>query len=308
MPLSVFLLALIPPLLYATTNFIDKILLEKYFKDGGVGTLILFSSLLSVIALPFIVYFDPTVLDVKPSNALLLAGIAVLDLAILWFYLLALQNDETSVVILFYQLVPVFALVLGYFILNELPTQAQLMAMFVILIGTSIVSFEFDSDNKLKFRKKTVIYMSLACFFWALESVLFKSVALEENVLRSLFWEHLVLVIIGLLMFTFIHKYRKSFIAVFRMNSWKILSANVANESLYMLGNITVAFVVMLAPVSLVLLNVPIQSVFVFIIAAIFTLFFPHILSEKIEKRYLIQKIFAIILTGFGSYLLVVGS
>ena len=132
MTLSVFLFALIPPLLYASTNFIDKILLEKYFKDGGVGTLILFSSLLSVLALPFIILIEPEVFVISRTSALLLVTVALMDIAILWFYLLALRNDETSVVILFYQLVPVFALVLGYFILGEFPTHFQILAMIVI--------------------------------------------------------------------------------------------------------------------------------------------------------------------------------
>jgi len=62
-----FVIALIGPFLYAITNHIDKILLEKFFKDGGVGTLILFSSLLSVVALPVVLIAEPTVLmvDIK---------------------------------------------------------------------------------------------------------------------------------------------------------------------------------------------------------------------------------------------------
>ena len=40
-----FFIALIGPFMYALTNHIDKILLEKYFKNNGVGTIILFSSI-----------------------------------------------------------------------------------------------------------------------------------------------------------------------------------------------------------------------------------------------------------------------
>ena len=40
-----FFIALIGPLMYALTNHIDKILLEKYFKNGGIGTILLFNSL-----------------------------------------------------------------------------------------------------------------------------------------------------------------------------------------------------------------------------------------------------------------------
>ena len=50
-------IALLPPILYAFTNHLDKFLLSKYFKGGHVGTLVLFSSLFCVFALPVIIFF-----------------------------------------------------------------------------------------------------------------------------------------------------------------------------------------------------------------------------------------------------------
>lgn len=303
-----FLLALVAPFLYAITNFVDKVLLEKYFKEGGVGTLILFSALLSILALPVILIADPTVLSVDGFNIFILTVVAILDIAILWFYLLALKGDEPSIIIVFYQLVPVFALALGYFILGETLTEAQLIAMAIIIFGTTLVSFEFDDENNFKLRKQTVLYMSAAALAWALESVLFKAVALEENVWRSLFWEHLVLVLVGIIIFTFIRSYRQHFLKALKENSTGILSLNVLNESLYMMGNIVVAFAVMLAPVSLILLGESFQSIFVLIIGISLTLFLPKIYSEKINKRHIVQKVLAILITGIGTYLLLTTS
>jgi uncharacterized membrane protein len=299
-----FLLALVAPLLYALTNHIDKILLEKYFKDGGVGTLILFSAFLSILALPLIIIADPSVLNVSFSNIAILTGVAVLDLAILWFYLLALQGDEPSIVIVFYQLVPVFALGLGYLILGETLTTIQLIAMVIIIFGTTIVSFEIDDENNFKLRKKTILLMTAAALAWAMESVLFKVVALEENVWRSLFWEHLVLVLAGLVIFTFIRSYREHFLTAIRKNSGSIISLNLTNESLYMVGNMTVAFAVMLAPVALILLGQSFQTIFVLAIGIFLTLFFPKLATEHVEKKYVAQKLIAICITGIGTYIL----
>ncbi len=302
--MSWFLLALVAPFLYATTNHIDKILLEKYFKDGGVGTLILFSALLSVLALPVILFADPTVLSVDLNNIFLLTGVAILDLAILWFYLLALKGDEPSIIVVFYQLVPVLALVLGYLILGETLTTMQLVAMGVIIFGTTIVSFEIDDKNNFKLRKKTIILMSAAALAWALESVLFKVVALEESVWRSLFWEHLVLVLAGLLIFTFVRSYRNHFLTALRNNSVAILSLNGINEGLYMTGNIVVAFAVMLAPVALILLGESFQSIFVLVIGILITIFLPKLSTESTERKHIAQKLIAILITGIGTYIL----
>jgi drug/metabolite transporter (DMT)-like permease len=302
--MSWFFIALIGPFLYAITNHIDKVLLDKYFKEGGVGTLILFSSLLSVLAIPIIFFADPSVLGVDPANIFILALVGIFNLMILWFYLLALQNDEASVTIVFYQLVPVIGLVLGYFILGEMLSQMELVAMAIIILGTTIIAFEIDIDNSFKFRKKTAMYMLAASFLWALESTIFKAVALEENVWRSLFWEHIVLVVVGILIFLFIPKYRDNFKLALKKNSKAIISLNITNEVLYMVGNIVLAFAFLLAPIALILLTESFQPIFVLIIGIILTIYFPKISVENIEAKHLWQKSFAIAVTGIGTYIL----
>lgn len=302
--MSWFLLTLIGPFLYAMTNYIDKVLLEKYFKEGGVGTLMIFSSLLSALALPFLLFADPSVLDVSFKNILVLMAVGIFNVLVLWFYFLALKDEEASVTVVFYQLVPVLGLVLGYFILGESISEMQFISMLIIIFGTTIISFEVDSENKFKLRKQTIIYMLAASFFWALGSVVFKSVALEENVLRSLFWEHLVLSLIGVFLFSFVGSYRKSFLLAIKMNSKKILSLNVLNEILYITGSVVFSFAYLLAPISLVLLTNSFQPIFVLVIGVFLTIFFPSIAVEKIQVKNMMQKVLAICITGIGTYLL----
>lgn len=302
--MSWFFLAVIAPFLYALTNHIDKVLLEKYFKESGAGTLILFSSLLSVIALPFFFFADPTILEVSGTSIIILSIVGILNILVLFCYLLALQDEEASITVVFYQLVPVFGAILGYFILDEVLTKLQLIAMATVILGTTIISFDVDIDNKFTLKRKTVSLMLAAAFFWALESVIFKVVAIEENVWRSLFWEHLMLVIAGVVIFTFIKSYRKHFLEAIRNNSKPILLLNGANESLYMFGNLAFSFAYILAPIGLVLLAESYQPIFVLAIGIFLTIFFPKITVEKIEARHLWQKGLAIAITGVGTYLL----
>ncbi|MEZ4195539.1 MAG: DMT family transporter [Candidatus Paceibacterota bacterium] len=234
----------------------------------------------------------------------MLAAIGFLNVLVLWFYLLALQDEEASIAIVFYQLVPVIALVLGYYILDEVITKIELIGMAIVILGTSIIAFEIDAENNFKLKGKTAIYMTLASFFWALESVIFKAVALEENVWRSLFWEHVMLVLVGIVIFIFVRSYRENFLLAIKTNSKAILGLNVANESLYMSGNILFAFAYLWAPIALILLLNSFQPIFVLAIGIFLTIFFPKITAEKIHATNLWQKIIAIIITGIGTYLL----
>lgn len=303
--MSWFFIALIGPFLYALTNYIDKFILEKYFKKSGIGTILIFSSLAAAFALPLFFYMDRTILDVSLANILILAISGMLNVGVLWCYLIALRDEETSVVIVFYQIVPVLGSILGYFLLGEVLTHMQLIAMAIIILGTTIIAFEIDSDNHFKLRKKsTIIPMLGASFFWALGGTFFKMVALEENLWRSLFWETLMLVLSGVGIFIFIRSYRENFIAAFKSNSKNILSLSILNEFIYISGNVAVAYAYLLAPVGLVLLTESFQPIFVLIIGVMITIFSPNIIVEKIEAKYIWQKIIAIIITGIGTYLL----
>ena len=299
-----FFIALIGPFMYALTNHIDKILLEKYFKNNGVGTIILFSSIFSVVVLPFLFFIDKTVLDVGGLQIIVLLIVGILGALVLWCYLLALKNEEVSVAIVFYQLMPVFGYILSYFILGETLSKLQIVAMVIVILGTAIISFEIDAENKFKLRRKTILPMLAASFFWALGGVLFKLVALEENVWRSFFWENVGLLVVGIIIFIFIRSYRKNFLLAMRNNSKKILSLNALNESFYILGNFAFAYAYMLAPIALVLLTDSFQSVFALMIGVFLTVFFPKISTEKIQAKHIWPKIIAICITGIGTYLL----
>lgn len=304
MGLMLFALAAISPVLYAITNHIDNILLEKYFKQGGVGTLILFSALLSVFAIPVFYLIDPTVMSVSRSSVAILSFVGFLNVLLLWCYLQALFNDEPLVVIIYYQLVPVLGLFFGYIALGEVISSLQLFAMLLIIIGAIILSVAMDENGELVFRFKTAAYMLIASICWALESTLFKVVALGENVWHSLFWEHVALVVIGMIVFILVKKYRNSFVAALKCNSVPVLSLNFLNESLYIVGNAIAAYVVVLIPVSLTLLMNSFQPLFVLLIGLALRLALPNLAVVHVSSSQWFQKTVAIILTAIGVYLI----
>lgn len=302
--MSWFFLALIAPLLWAITNHIDKHLLEKYFEESGVGTLMIFSSIIGLVMLPILFFVNPGVLDIPLKDILILTFNSLLAVGVLWLYFEALKDEEASIVVVFYQLIPVFAYIFGFIILDEVLTQLQLIAMGIIILGTLIISVEIDKENNFRLRKKTVYLMTLAAALDALESVIFKFVAVSENVWNSLFWSNLGLGIIGILLFSFVATYRSDFLHTLKGKSAPILGLNGLNEGLYAAGNVIFAYTFMFAPIALVLLTNAYQPLFVFAIGIILTLFFPKLGSEDIRLRNIAQKLIAIMVVGIGTYLL----
>lgn len=297
-----FFLALVGPLLYALCNHIDKNLLEKHFEEDGVMVLIIYSAILALMLVPVAYFMDPTVLEVSYEHMFVLAGVAVLDVVMIWAYLMAMDGDEPTVVIVYYQLLPVITLLFGYVMLGEVISSHQFVAMMIVIAGASIMSFRMI-EGKFVFRKRTAGYMLIACILWALEGVIFKKVALEENVWRSAFWEHLALGTVGFGIFL-VPKYRQSFLRQFRQKSKTILGLNACNEAVYITGNVAVAFASLMAPIALVMLANSYQPIFVLGISLLIAKFLPKFATENTDRRHVIQKLVAIAITGMGTYML----
>lgn len=299
-----FFIALSAPILYAICNHIDKYLLEKYFKGGEAGALVLFSALFSIFALPIIYWMDPAVfsLDLKTIVVLLLNGMITVVCIVL--YLKALEDDEASTVVPFTQMIPIFGFIMGYFILGEVLSGRQVFACLLVVIGIVVLSLNLVGE-KIKIKRKIIVLMLTWSLLFAISDIVFKFVTVDEgNFWTSLFWEFLGRVILGIILFACIKSYRRDFLWVIRSNSFAVISVNSLNETIFIVADSIASFALLLAPVTLVMTVNSVQPVFVLIFGIILTLFFPKIFKELLSRKHLMQKFAAIFLIVTGTCML----
>src|SRR3989344_1549270 len=300
-----FLIALIAPLVWSIVNHLDKYILSKYLRDRGVGALLIFSALSSVIVLPFLFYFyHPILFNVSKNDLITLIFVGFLSAGALYFYLEGMREEEASIVVPLFQLVPVFGYFLSYFILGESLHTTQLFASLLVMSGIIALSIEIDIDNKVSLKTKVLILITISSFLFALHDTLFKKVAVVESFWVSVFWQYVSLSIVGLFILIFIKRFRKDFIEMFSNSGLKIFSLNVVGEILYIIGNLANNFATLLAPVAVVLVVSSYQPLFVFIIGIVLTIFLPHVAMEKISTKHLFHKSFSILIIIIGSYFL----
>jgi drug/metabolite transporter (DMT)-like permease len=300
-----FLIALIAPLLWSIVNHLDKYILSKYLKDRGVGALLIVSALSSIVVLPFLVYFYHSELfNISNNDLIILIFVGFLSAGALYFYLEGMKEEEASIVVPLFQLVPVFGYFLGYFILGESLNLTQLFAALLVMCGIIALAVEIDVDNKVTLKTKVLILITTSSFLFALHDILFKKVAIVESFWISVFWQYVSLSIVGLLIFIFIKKFRDDFFLMFSNSGTKIFSLNIISEILYIIGNLANNFATLLAPVAVVLVVSSYQPLFVFVIGIFLTLFLPKISIEKISGKHLIHKLLSILIIIIGSYFL----
>ena len=298
-------IGLFAPLFNAIANHIDKYLISKYIEDGKVGALIIFSAIFGIVALPFIYFFNPEVLSVSFMEGfwLLINGSLIVLAILCYFY--ALQKDEASKVVPYYQAIPIFSFILAYAVLGETIGVIQILGAIVIIFGTIILSTEKSQDSRYSYNKVVAGLMFLAAFFYAVNSVIFKYIALDAGFWVSIFWGILGKVVIGAVFFVFIKSYRQEFFALIENNKIFSLTLNSINETFALLAEGIAAYVTLLAPVALVALMIDsFQPIFVFLIGIFLTVFFPKISEEDISKSELIKKCIAILVILIGGYII----
>lgn len=301
-----FFIALIAPIVWSIVNHIDKYMLSKYLKDRGVGALLIFSALSSIIILPFIAFFFySNIFNISSTDFLILIFIGFLSAGAFYFYLMGMEMEEASIVVPLFQLVPIFGYFLGYLILGESLSIFQILSSLLIMSGIMILAIEIDEENKLKLKTRVLILIAISSFLFALHDILFKKVAIVEGFWVSVFWQYVSLTIFGLLILVSIKKFRKEFFAMFSNSmGGKVLSVNFASEVLYILGNLSNNFATLLAPVAVVLVVSSYQPLFVFIGGVFLTIFLPKISMEKISRKHLFHKLISILIIIIGSYFL----
>jgi drug/metabolite transporter (DMT)-like permease len=298
-----FFWALMQPALQSIVNHIDKYLLSKFFTTSGIGSLVIFSSLIGLFILPFIAIISPHVFDISLITAIVIMLVGAIYVFALIPYFHALEKDETSTVVPLFQLTPVFAFILGYVFLGEVLTANQIFGGLLIMAASIGITLQMES-HKISIKKDILLLMVLSSFLFALNSMLFKYFAIADDFWLVSFWQYAGFGICGVLLLWLMPSYKKQFLSVMKQSKIPVLGLNGLNEILNIIGISCMYFATLLVPLAVAIVIDGFQPAFVFIYGVILTLFFPQFGSENLAKKNVIKKILAITFMLLGTYLL----
>jgi uncharacterized membrane protein len=292
------------PVLWAASTHIDKYLVERYFKNSDPAVLLVFTALIGLATLPFIVWLDPGVADVGLANAALMATSGILYMGGMLFYLGALQGEEASVVAPFFQASPLFGYALGYLVLGEVLSPTQMTGGALIIGGTLLVSLRLggETGGRSRFNARLAALMLACAFTLALSSLIFKVFALSDEFWPTTFWMFAGEGVFGAGLLC-VPAYRAQFLALLRVNPGAVLAINAANELINLGGGLGTRFALLLAPLSLVQAIGSTTTLFVFGFGVLISLFFPALGRESLSARELPQKGVAALAVAAGAIL-----
>jgi len=296
-----FAVALWAPLLLACANHNDKFLLSRHLAKKTIGSVAITSALFSALAVPIVLLFQADVTDITIFQGASLVATGTSSILGAVLYLHALDTDEVSLVTPLYQTVPIFAYILGYFVLGETITLAQGFGSFGIILGALVFSFEVGR-GEARFKRSLVALMLGASVLSAGNGVIFKLIAADKGFLVSLFWGYVGQVLAGLALLAFIPAYRADFLALLGERRIAAIGLIALSRVLFAVSEAVTLYATLLAPVALVLLVGSFQPLFVFAIGIALTVLVPSAVEESLGRAKLLQKGAGIGLMLIGGY------
>ena len=290
------------PVLWALSTHIDKYLVERYFKQGSVAVLMVFTAIIGALALPFIWLFQPGMVSLDPQSIVVIAVSGILYMGAIYFYLEALQAEEASTVAPFFQAAGIYGLILGYFVLGEKLSILQIIGVLLIIAGSVLLSLRIGQGAG-RFKTRLVILMLTCALAIALSTLIFKFFAVRDEFWTTTFWNFAGQAIFGVILML-IAANRRQFIKMMRANTGAVLSVNGANELINLGGNLGMRYTLLFAPLGIVQAINSTTPFFVLFFGVVLSLFFPSLGREKISFASLMQKIIAITFVVAGVLLI----
>lgn len=279
-------LALLAPFIYAVNVFLDKYLISS--RIPNYRSLPIFGVFLALpVVLILWIAGGFGFLGLGDTFWIVLSGIfTILAFSL---YLEALIKEETSIVIILLQSVPIMVLILSYLILEETITQKQLLGFLLLSISSILASLK---KEKTSFRfSKGLVYILLANLLWAFPYIFVKSVSQNISFANLVMYESIGVIIGGTILVIFIPVVRQAFFKTISKIKKPVLGLVLLNESLFLGAKIITYLAVTLGPVALVSVLGSTQIFFGVLLGIILTLIMPKVFKEDLSQSGLGKKV-----------------
>ncbi len=278
--------ALLAPVIYTAVNFIDKYLVAKVIRD--YNAMPIYIAIIGLIFGCFIwLLTGRQTLMLMDTILVLLVGYLIFWAMIIYFRVLSFE--ETSKIIILFQMIPVFVLIFSDFFLREHLSFRQTIG-FLIVFASSVAIVVENKQDFFNFSKSSFFYMIIYDIIWASANVLMKFVLVKNAYWSLLSYESWGVALGGLTVLFLSKTVRRSFLKTLKQLKIYTLAVITVNESTFITAKSVSYYAFYLGPVSLVSLLNNTQIFYGIFFGWLLTLIFPKIFQENIQKSKLIKK------------------
>ncbi len=306
----IWIVALVPPALFAASNLIDKVVMhgeggEEEGSPWAIVALGAFFDLLFLVPIGLYCLVTSNLPSADIFCPLFLNGIPVTFAG--WLFYRSIQSEEASRVVAIFQTVPVFGIFLGFYGLGERLSWETIVAIIFLVLGGFILSI-----SKGKFNKQILVMMLLASALYAVNDFILAGYGREifgeeMNISFGSIGQAMPVILAdlaGKVFFGIIvlvsRRERQSFKSSFRAKFGLVGVSSV----IYTAGDVVFDLAKLFAPIAIVQALCCTQPLFVLVGAVGLTLFCRNFPKEEVDSKSLWQKVLGISLMVVGGILL----
>ena len=218
------------------------------------------------------------------------------------FYGKALEQGDTSSLVILFKLLPVITVILAFAFLGQTLSSNEIIGFVIVLAGATIISFEKTREIFIKGFGMILI----AILMWSVMTLF-----VDYGLTKMSFWDYFMLdnlgsAIAGLTMFIIpsirrqvIEGIKTAQLGKYIWFSW--------NNVLDFFGQMSIKKALAIAPsAGLVTVVMQVQSFYAIIIGVLLTLLIPNIIKEDISTNTLVKKIVGAVIMFLGVYILLI--
>ena len=308
----IWIVALVPPILYGISNLIDKVIVHGDNVDNNSWAMIALGTVFDlVIIVPLGIYSWIVNGHILPSAGqfipLFLNGSTFTVAA--WLFYESIKREDTSKAVSILQIIPAFGILLSFYGLNEKMGLDILLAIILLTVGGFVVSI-----TKGKINKGMLVAMLLSAALYAVNDYVVAKFGREVLTVTDCGFfcsiKEVMPVILadlfGKLFFGLIsllgRKQRTSFILGFKTKLKLVALGSVV----YGAGDVVYDIAKIFAPLALVQALGCTQPVFVLIGAVALSFFYKNFPQEEVDGKSLFRKSFGVVMMVAGGILLVI--
>lgn len=281
-------LAITAHLFWAVGNVGDKYILGNKIKDPYFYLILSF--IVNSVALAFIPFVKFYIPELK--LIILIALAAMLNFVSGFGYIKAIQIEEVTRINIWWNMIPIFTLFIGWATIGQKLTNIQIFAL-IILIGGAVIGSIHLCEKKIAL-SKAVWLMIASCFLLSVYAIIFSYLSRFIPFVVIFIWLN-IFICLYVLAFFAQQKFRAGFAQNIKQLNKKLIMIIVFLSLLNITATFFNVWALSLGIAALVFAMEGFQVIFVFSIAVLISFFNPKILKEDLSYKNILLKLIALV-------------
>ena len=297
-------IAIISHFFMAIVFVLDKIVVSK-----TVIRPVVYSFYVGVLS-GLVILLAPFGFSLMPLKQIIISFMAgiLFVFATIYLYKAVRISDISRIIPIIGGVIAIFTLILTYLFLDERLNTNQFIAFLMLVFGGIIILWpkknKIKNSNAKSLFSKKIFFAFLAALLFASSYVLTKFIFIEESFINGFIWIRLGGVL-GACLLLISSKNRKMIFSIGEKIKRRTIALSVFSKSLSAFSLILLNYAIFLGNVSLVNALQGVQYVFLLIMAFFFSVKFPKIIKEQINKGTIFKRIIGISFVCLGLIFLV---